>query len=131
MDSIKENNFTWIDAWVFTSLYYSHKDNDLIDLKKVVSTGDVLNHAILTNIELRTAFIKLQNKGIIEICNEKISFTNIGKLIIESAEKVKGGLFSRVDISLKKLNSNRLKLPNIEEIDNCNFIIIENISSNK
>jgi hypothetical protein len=126
----KENYFTWDDAWAFTSLYYSHKDNDSINLPKIISIGEALNHAILTNIELKTAFIKLQRKGIIEIQNGLIKFTHIGKSIIESSEKVKGGLFSRVDISFKKLNSSSVKLPIIEEIDGCAFITVENIDDN-
>lgn len=124
-----ENYFTWFDAWVFTSLYYLHKDNQSIDLKKIFSTGDVLNHAILTKVELRTAFIKLQRRGVIEISKNMINFTQLGKSIIEKVEKIKGGLFSRADITLKKLNSNRIKLPIIHEIDDCAFISIEGTSS--
>jgi len=118
-DEKEEKYFNWADAWVFTSLYYSHKDNDSLDLEKVVSMGDALDHAILTNIELKTAFLKLQRKGIIEILNGSIKFTHFGKSIIESAEKVKGGLFSRVDITLNELNSKKIKLPIIEEIEDC------------
>ena len=35
----------------------------------------------------------------------------MGQEIAENAEKIKGGLFSRVDISLKVLNSYDAKLP--------------------
>jgi predicted methyltransferase len=120
-----EQYFSWSDAWVFTALYFTGRDEKIIDFGEIIATGDALNHAIFSVEEIRTAFIKLQSRGVVQIGDNKIRFTELGKSIIEKAEKVRGGVFSRVDISLKKLNSNRTKLPYCKEINDCSFITQE------
>jgi len=115
--------FNWNDAWVFTALYKSHKNNEMLNLQILIGIGDGLNHAIFTEEEIITAFNKFQKKGIFSFENQLLKISNIGKEIIEKSEKVKGGLFSRVDISLKKLNSNRNKFTDSENIaDLSNYI---------
>ena len=103
--------FTWSDAWVFTSLYPTHKGEGQLELRNVVSMGDALNRAIFTAEELKNGFAKLIARGILEFSGIMMRLTPMGKEIAENAEKVKGGLFSRVDISLKVLNAYDLKLP--------------------
>ena len=120
-----EKYFSWSDAWVFTALYFTGRDEKTIDFGEIIAAGDALNYAIFNVEEIKTAFVKLQKRGIIQVVDNKIGFTDLGKLIIEKAEKVRGGMFSRVDISLKKLNSNRVKLPYCEEINDCSFITQE------
>lgn len=128
MEEINNNKyFSWADAWVFTSLYFTIKDEKIIDLSEIIGAGDVLNHSIMNEEEIKTAFIKLQKRGIIQIVKDRIKFTSLGKSIIEKAEKARGGLFSRVDISLQKLNSSRVKLPFIEGINDCAFITKDNV----
>ena len=126
METIKaEKYFSWSDAWVFTALYITGRDEKTIDFGQIIFAGDALNHAIFSVEEIKTAFVKLQKRGIIKVNDNKIGFTDLGKIIIDKAEKVRGGMFSRVDISLKKLNSNRIKLPYCEEIKDCSFITQE------
>ena len=125
MSKNNENYFSWSDAWVFTALYFSNKDKKKINLSELIAAGDVLNHAIFTKDEIKNAFIKLQRRGIILIFNEIVEFTDYGLKLIEKAEKVRGGLFSRVDISLQKLNSKRNKFPFVEDVNNCDFITDE------
>lgn len=126
MNSINEKYFTWADAWVFTSIYYSIKDNEPLNLSKIIGTGDMLNHSILNKEELNSGFYKLQKYGVIKILDGKIIYTDFGKIIITNSEKTKGGLFSRIDITLKKLNSNRIKLPINNEFV-CNEIFTDEL----
>ena len=125
MSKNNENYFCWSDAWVFTALYYSNKDKTKINLSKLIAAGDVLNHAIFTKDEIKNAFIKLQRTGIIIIYSEIIEFTDDGLKLMEKIEKVRGGLFSRIDISLQKLNSRRNKFPFFDDVNNCDFITDE------
>ena len=113
----KEKYFNWSDAWVFTSIYYSTKDKDPINLKMIIGAGDMLNHSILNKEEINNGFYKLQKRGVIKIYNGILNYTDLGKLIINNAKKTNGGLFSRIDITLKKLNTNRIKLPIIDELE--------------
>lgn len=106
---MKDDYFTWNDAWVFTALYKSHESNDQLNLLKLIGAGDMLNHAIFTEKEIISAFEKIQTKGIIILKGYQIIFTEVAMSLIDSCEKMAGGLFSRVDVTLKKLNSNRNK----------------------
>lgn len=118
MNQFEESKyFTWQDAWFFTALYMTHENGNPIDLTRIIAAGDALNHAIMTNEEIKTALLKLQTRGIVEIHEERIRFTELGDKIRTNAEKVKGGTFSRIDISLQKLNSRRLKLPIIKGVE--------------
>ena len=123
-----ENYFSWPDSWVFTALYYSNFSNKNIDFKNLIAAGDVLNHAILTSGEIKDALIKLQNRGIIKISGDMVEFTDCGKELVLRIQRVKGGLFSRIDISLQELNSKRNRLQIIETIDTCDFITDELIN---
>ena len=120
-----ENFFNRSDAWVFTALYYSNKNNKNINFKDLFAAGDMLNHSIPTNDEIRNAFVKFQKRGIIKISKEMFEFTDSGKALIEEILKVRGGLFSRIDISLKKLNSKRNGLKFYDNIEKCDFLTDE------
>ena len=128
MKTLEQNNmninnyFTWNDSWVFTTLYYTTKNKTKIDLPNFIATGDYLNHSIFDKDEVITGLIKLQKRGVIQIIEEKIIYTKIGNEIINNSKKTKGGLFSRVDVSLKKLNSKKIKLSIVDEINSCDFI---------
>ncbi|MCW7491017.1 hypothetical protein [Leptospira meyeri] len=105
--TIKDNNyFNFSDAWVFESLIFSTKDDTILDFSQLIAAGDSLNHAILTLEEIKDALIKLQRKGFIQFSNNIIKYTESGKSIIKKNREIKGGLFSRIDISQKVLNSN-------------------------
>ena len=57
-----------------------------------------------------------------------VEFTDCGKELVLRIQKVKGGLFSRIDISLQELNSKRNGLQLFENIDSCDFITDELIN---
>jgi hypothetical protein len=105
------NFFVWSDAWIFTALHYSHKSGDKIDLSSLMRAADMLNHAIFTIDELNNAMVKLHIQNIIEIINNTVIYTDLGEHIINKTHFKPGGLFSRVDISLRALNSLRVSRP--------------------
>ena len=73
--------FDWSDAWVFTALYASNPGDNAIDLPMLISAGDLLNHAIPEMEEIKTGFIKFQRRGLMQIINNTIKYTDLGKLI--------------------------------------------------
>jgi hypothetical protein len=108
----KKSYFEWSDAWVFLSLSPYDGEYKPIELSSILGFGDMLNHAIFLPEELRQGFRKLHSRGLIDIKGNEIRITQLG---IEIKSKVKGGLFSQVDNCLKRLNSPRLKLIEIEK----------------
>ncbi|WP_010572339.1 hypothetical protein [Leptospira kmetyi] len=117
-----DNYFNWTDAWVFTALYYSTKDGSELNLRNLISAGDYLNHAIFERNEVVEGLTKVQKRGLLLLKNQTISYSEIAEAIFEKFNKSKGGQFSRVDIMLKNLNSNRNKFPLIDEVNFCEFI---------
>lgn len=103
--------FSCADAWVFTCLYYHQENNSRFDLRLLIEVADVLNHAILLEEEILSAFAKLQTTGILKVRYLKIQHSEFGMEIIEKAKRTRGGLFMRVEITKKKLNSTRNKFP--------------------
>lgn len=108
----KNNYFEWSDAWVFLSLSDYDDEFKPIELSNIIGVGDMLNHAIFLSNELRHGFKKLHVKGLIELNGNDVRLTNLG---VEIRSKIKGGRFSQVDNCLKRLNSLRLKLIEIEK----------------
>ncbi len=116
--------FSWHDCWVITGILWTIRDEAEVDLSAIIAAGDMLNHAIYTEKELKDGFYKAQKKGILSIHDNKIKIKDKGKEIRGAVQKMRGGLFSIVDNMQKKLNSNRTKLMDMPEaiIDPCNFI---------
>lgn len=108
----KKSYFEWSDAWVFLSLSPYDGEYKPIELSSIIGVGDMLNHAIFLPEELRQGFRKLHSRGLIDIKGNEIRITQLG---IEIKSKIKGGMFSQVDNCLKRLNSPRLKLIEIEK----------------
>lgn len=105
--------FSWADAWVFTSFYATHKESGPLQLKEIISMGDGLNRAIFTADELKTGFSKLLSRGLLQFSGIQQCLTPLGRELAEKAEAVKGELFTRVDITLKTLNTAAPHMPHI------------------
>jgi len=97
--------FTWTDAWVLTSLYCSHKSGSVIDLPTLLRTGEDLNFNTFKFSELNESLARLIKNGFIQIKDRHLNYTPLGRQIIAKARIRPGGWFSRVDITLKVLNS--------------------------
>lgn len=103
--------FTWTDAWVLTSLYCSHKSGSMIDLPKLLRTVEDLNFNTFRFHELNESLTRLTKNGFILIKDSHLHFTPLGRQIIAKARFRPGGWFSRVDITLKVLNSSETGTP--------------------
>jgi hypothetical protein len=124
-----EKYFSWYDCWVITGILWSTPDETEIDLSAIIAAGDMLNHAIYTEKELKDGFYKAQKKGLISIKDNKIRLTEQGLEIKAKVQNMRGGLFSIVDNMQKKLNSKRTKFLDVsdESIDTCHFITVNTI----
>lgn len=124
MTNHNQKDFSWHDCWVITGILWTIPDEAEIDLSAIIAAGDMLNHAIYTEKELKDGFYKAQKKGILSIQDNKIKIKDKGQEIREAVQKMRGGLFSIVDNMQKKLNSNRTKVIDMpeENVDPCNFL---------
>jgi hypothetical protein len=116
--------FTWADCWVITGILWSIPDEAEIELSAIIGAGDMLNHAIYTETELKNGFFKAQKRGLISIKENKITISASGQEIRAKVQTMRGGLFSIVDNMQKKLNSKRTKLLDFPDatIEPCIFI---------
>jgi len=119
-----EQYFTWADSWVITGILWSIPAEAEIDLSTIIGTGDMLNHAIYTEDELKKGFFKAQKRGLISVKENRVSISDSGKDLRAKVQNMRGGLFSIVNNMQKKLNSKRTKLSVVSdnEIDPCDFI---------
>lgn len=119
-----DNYFNWHDCWVITGILWATPDEAEIDLSAIIAAGDMLNHSIYTEKELKEGFYKAQKKGLISIQANKIKVTEEGCEIRNKVQSMRGGLFSIVDNMYKELNSIRTKLIDMSEetIDTSRFI---------
>jgi hypothetical protein len=107
--------FDWSDAWVFASMKMAQDESGAIDFSLLIAHGDLLNHAILTDTEIRAAMQKFHSYGLIELTDANIGPTEIALGIYAKSEKKRGGLFSVVDNTLSVLNSPKTKLSVLRE----------------
>ena len=93
-------------------------------MSAIIGAGDLLNHAIYTETELKNGFFKAQKRGLISIKDNKITISASGQEIRAKVQTMRGGLFSIVDNMQKKLNSKRTKLLDFPDatIEPCIFI---------
>ena len=119
-----EQYFTWADSWVITGILWSIPAEAEIDLSTIIGTGDMLNHAIYTEDELKKGFFKAQKRGLISVKENKVSISDSGKDVRVKVQNMRGGLFSIVNNMQKKLNSKRTRLLDVpdDDIDPCSFI---------
>ncbi len=107
--------FEFSDAWVMTSLFmYDSKFQELI-LTHVIANGDVLNHAIFSLDELNKGFNKLIAANLIKFENDSIRLTESGLEIKAKVSREKGGLFERINNTLKRLQKLNIYTSNIRE----------------
>ena len=119
----KEKFFTWPDAWVFASLSGATSEAGQFSFSSLIATGDMLNHAIMTNEEIKQGLTKLYICGLVEIDEENINITKLAEIVYAKAKKRRGGLFSVVDNCLSVLNSPRTELADIKVVPELDFII--------
>jgi hypothetical protein len=130
MSRSAEEFFIWADAWVFASLQGAFDGTGQFSYSSLLTAGDILNHAIMTNEEVSAGFIKLYMRGLLEIDEQSIKVTKLAEMLYIKIQKKRGGLFSVVDNCLAVLNSPQTKLPHIE-IDAQLEIFIKNFSSHQ
>lgn len=117
MKSKKENPvFSSSDAWVFASLILSFKNNEKLNIRKIISAGDYLNHSIFSLKELRAALIKLQKSGIIRISGSGIKLTRGGGRLKKECLKIRKGLVPDIKTALQVLNEKPISISEPEEI---------------
>lgn len=110
------SEFSDSDAWVFASMILSFKNNDILNLRKIISAGDYLNHSILTLKELRSALVKFQKSGIIEISESRIKFMIIGKNLKRKCLKLRKGLVPNIETAFHVLNEKPITISNSESV---------------
>lgn len=118
----KEAFFTWSDAWVFASLKGSFDETGRFQPASLITIGDMLNHSILSNAEVKQGLAKMAMRGLVEVKEKNIELTTLAKTLYARVEKMRGGLFSVVDNCLKVLNSPRSHLPHVEVNSDLGFI---------
>ena len=126
----KINYFEFSDAWVFMALFQYASEWKKIELSNIIAQGDMLNHAIFTLEELNNGFRKLQIKGLIKIKGDQIILSDEGLKIKKSVMDSGVGFFSMVDNALKKINTKKLRLENVDLdlISSCEFLSDKTLS---
>jgi len=122
--------FEFSDAWVFMALFQYDSKWKKIDLTNIIAQGDMLNHAIFTLEELYNGFQKLQIKGLIKVKGDQIILLDVALGIKKSVMDSKVGLFSMVDNTLKRINSQKIRVENVHLnlISSCEFLTENNLS---
>ena len=89
----EEKFFTQTDAWVFASLRGAINGKGF-SFVSFLATADMLNHAIMTQQEIKQGFTKLHMRGLIEVEKESIRKTDLAETLYSKVDKKHGGLFS-------------------------------------
>ncbi len=95
--------FSSTDAWVFAALLLSHKPDDVYREDALVSAGDALNHAILSNEEIRHALEIFAQKHLLTITDGHVRFEPEGERIAHEAEGPMDTLIERCKTLLNTL----------------------------
>ena len=91
------------DAWIFASL----AARGATTLAQLVARADMLNHAIPTVAEIRSALRVLHARGLVTVAGRAIRLTRPGRAVQASGLARRGGLFSIVENMQKALRSPR------------------------
>lgn len=94
--------FGYSDAWFLTTLIMLKKWSSL---KQIISTGDMINHAILNQEEIDNAIKKLQPLGYIETDGKSWRATEKAIELSNCSAFRRAGLFTMSDVILKRLNT--------------------------
>ena len=90
-------SFTTTDCWVLFSVGFGKKGSTL---KNIISTGDVLNHAILTREELEASLNKLLHNDYISNKGNKFLATNTArKFYAENKKHFEGCIAELIRLS--------------------------------
>lgn len=125
----REKYFVWSDAWVFASLAGTVGQSGAVEFDRLIACGDLLNHAILSDKEIRDALLKLHRRGLVEVKGKKVLVLALTEVLHTKIRGMRGGLFSIPDNALKVLNSPRTDLPNIDEIPDVAFITADYVKN--
>jgi hypothetical protein len=109
MAEILEKKFAFSDAWMFASLSLMGNSGNL-DLCQLIAAGDGLNHAILTEKEIKLGLRQCQVWGLITINNRHYQLTKPAKILAQKAILGRGGAFSVINNFERLLNSRLTKL---------------------
>jgi hypothetical protein len=93
--------FAFSDAWFLTSLLVT---SDWSSMKDILAVGDALNHAIFTQDEIDNALKKLIPLGYMETNNKLYRATLKAHELTNCSAYKRAGMFSQIDVILKRLN---------------------------
>ena len=77
---------------------------DWANMKEIISVGDALNHAIFTQKEINQALKRLIPVGYIETNGKKYRVTEKAYELANCAAYKRAGMFTQIDVILKRLN---------------------------
>ena len=83
---MEEKYFKKSDGWLFATLKYFRKW-EKINIYKIISTGNMINHAIFTLNEINDGLSRLISENYIELKNNYVKITMKGKNFIKSHQK--------------------------------------------
>jgi hypothetical protein len=118
--------FTLADAWLLVALFMYDVAKAEVDLPAIIARGDALNHAVFTVQELQTGFINLQAGGWIAVDGNMLNLTERSTTLKEQFPSRKGGLFSQVEQTLRKMNASPMN--SLGRTAECAFLTEENIT---
>ena len=93
------------DAWFLTALIVI---KDWADMREIISIGDGLNHAIFMQKEINQALKRLIPVGYIETNSKRYRATEKAHELTNCASYKKAGLFTQIEVILKRLNKKAL-----------------------
>jgi hypothetical protein len=94
------------EAWIFASL---KDDGSPTTLAELIAAADMLNHAIPTAAEVRSALAWLASRGWVVPEGEAIALTPRGREVAASGRGRRGGLFAIADNMGKAMRSPRFR----------------------
>ena len=94
-----------VDAWLFLAIAISPRDADAVGLSDLVAAADGINHAILTEDELRSGINRLLHAGLVSEHESAFDLTDDGEATFA---KVRSGSvrteFERLERELDRLD---------------------------
>jgi hypothetical protein len=93
--------FEYSDSWLLTTLILN---NGWASKEEIIIGADIINHAIMTQSEIDNAIEKLAFSGYIEIKKDKYRATGKAHELTKCSAYKKAGLFTTIDVILKRLN---------------------------
>lgn len=94
------SDWEFADAWVLTAVAISQRPCSLTDL---VAAADLINHALLLDAEVDSAFRKLLGSGLLHVTADlRFDLTPEGTALVDGRH---GSLFAQIDSVLSLLDS--------------------------